>query len=80
VNGSKIFNPITYTHLPISNMKKLLFAFVIIMLFESCFIIHKEPKRGCPVAAIGAEKMAHPDKKTLKLIKKHNRRSKKKSY
>lgn len=61
-------------------MKKIFFALIVLLIFESCFIIHREPKRGCPVAAIGAEKLTNPDKKTLKLIKKHNRKSKKKYY
>lgn len=61
-------------------MKKIIAALTILSLFESCFIIHREPKKGCPVAAIGAEKMAHPDKKTLKLMKRHKQRNSRKFY
>ena len=66
-------------------MKKIILAFFVLSMLNSCFIsriFHKKEKYGCPTNGrnIGAERIAAGDEKAIKASNKAKYRGGKKSY
>lgn len=66
-------------------MKKILLAFVVLSMLNSCFvsrIFQKKEKYGCPTNGrnVGAEKIAAGDEKAIKASNKAKYRGGKKSF
>jgi len=66
-------------------MKKLLLAFFVLAMLNSCFvsrIFHKKEKYGCPTNGrnVGAEKILAGDEKSIKASNKAKYRGGRKSY
>ena len=63
-------------------MKKIIVAFVSILLLGGCFIFQKKDKYGCPSNGrnVGAEKLANGDEKAIKESNKSKYRGGKKIY
>jgi hypothetical protein len=66
-------------------MKKLILAFFVLSMLNSCFIsriFHKKEKYGCPTNGrnVGAEKIAAGDEKAIRASNKAKYRGGRKSY
>jgi len=66
-------------------MKKLILAFFVLSMLNSCFIsriFHKKEKYGCPTNGrnVGAERIAAGDEKAIKASNKAKYRGGRKSY
>lgn len=66
-------------------MKKIILAFFVLSMLNSCFIsriFHKKEKYGCPTNGrnIGAEKIAAGDEKAIRASNKAKYRGGRKSY
>jgi len=66
-------------------MKKIILAFVVLSMLNSCFIsriFHKKEKYGCPTNGrnVGAEKIASGDEKAIRASNKAKYKGGKKSY
>ncbi len=66
-------------------MKKIILAFLVLSMLNSCFIsriFHKKEKYGCPTNGrnVGAEKIAAGDEKAIKASNKAKYRGGRKSY
>ncbi len=66
-------------------MKKIILAFFVLSMLNSCFIsriFHKKEKYGCPTNGrnVGAEKIAAGDEKAIRASNKAKYRGGKKSY
>ena len=66
-------------------MKKIILAFFVLSMLNSCFIsriFHKKEKYGCPTDGrnVGAEKIAAGDEKAIRASNKAKYRGGRKSY